>query len=239
MGDAKNDLRTKIWLLLDERKVTRFPKPAKGRIPNFMGAEKAALKLFELPEFKKAQVMKINPDSPQRPVRALALREGKVVVMPTPRIRNGFLMLNPREIPKQKLNEASTIRGAMKYGKRILPPRIPEIDLVVVGSVAVDLCGNRLGKGEGYSELEWGILFHFGKVAEKTPIFTTVHDLQVVKEKIPLDPWDFTVDLIITPTRIIKPKCPPRKPHGILWQYLPASKIEEIPLLQELVNSVE
>jgi len=38
------------------------------RIPNFVDAEKAAARLAELPEFKTALVVKVNPDTPQKMV---------------------------------------------------------------------------------------------------------------------------------------------------------------------------
>lgn len=38
------------------------------RIPNFVDAEKAAQRLAELPEFKAAKVIKVNPDTPQKKV---------------------------------------------------------------------------------------------------------------------------------------------------------------------------
>jgi 5-formyltetrahydrofolate cyclo-ligase len=41
---------------------------------------------------KSATAIKINPDSPQRPLRAEALRHGITVFVPTPRLRGGFKM---------------------------------------------------------------------------------------------------------------------------------------------------
>lgn len=38
------------------------------RIPNFVDAEKAAQRLADLPEFKAAKVVKVNPDTPQKMV---------------------------------------------------------------------------------------------------------------------------------------------------------------------------
>ncbi|RLG77871.1 MAG: 5-formyltetrahydrofolate cyclo-ligase, partial [Thermoprotei archaeon] len=181
----------------------------------------------------QASVVKINPDAPQSPVRFLSLETGKTVVLPTPRLRKGFILLDPDDIPPSKIKYSSTIRGAFTYGRLISPENLPRIDLVVAGSVAVDRCGRRLGKGEGYSEIEWGILSEFGKVNSETPIVTTVHDLQIVPE-IPSDPWDFTVDIIVTPTRILLNTCERRKPKGIMWEFLTKKKLREIPLLQEL-----
>jgi hypothetical protein len=46
----------------------RFPRPVHHRIPNFVDAEKAAQRLADLPEFKAAKVIKVNPDTPQKMV---------------------------------------------------------------------------------------------------------------------------------------------------------------------------
>ena len=54
--------------------------------------------------------------------------------------------------------------------------KIPKIELAVVGSVAVAKDGGRIGKGEGYSEMEYAILHELGLVSESVPIITTVHE---------------------------------------------------------------
>jgi 5-formyltetrahydrofolate cyclo-ligase len=56
--------------------VARFPFPPHGRIPNFAGTELAAARLLEIEPWKSATAIKVNPDSPQRPLRAEALRRG-------------------------------------------------------------------------------------------------------------------------------------------------------------------
>ena len=229
----KDAIRKRIWDLMLKEGIAKFPLPPHGRIPNFVGAEEAATKLAELDIFKKAKVVKVNPDSPQKLIRYYVLSTGKLLIMPTPRIKKGFLLVNPNEVPRSKYLEAATIKGAFRWGKLVRPWDLPKVDLIVTGSVAVDLWGGRLGKGEGYSEIEYGILRELGKVTDETPVVTTVHDIQVINEKIPRDPWDYTVDLIITPTKEIKTKekC---RPKGILWDLLSPKKLEEIPILQEI-----
>ena len=100
----KEAIRTRIWRLLEEAGASKFPKPIIGRIPNFVGSEKAAKRLFTQPEFLKAKVLKVNPDSPQAPVRLGALMHKKIVVMPTPRLKRGFLLLDPKRTFKEHLN---------------------------------------------------------------------------------------------------------------------------------------
>jgi len=215
----KNRIREYVWKLLTEKNVALFPKPVYGRIPNFIGAEKAAERIFGLKEWMRAEVVKVNPDSPQKHVRYRGLVEGKKVIMATPRLLHGFLLLDPKTIPRDKYNYASTIRGAFIYGKKIRLEEIPRIDLVVTGSVAVDLSGARLGKGGGYAELEYGILRELGVVDDNVAVFTTVHDLQIV-DKIPVEKHDLRVDFIATPTRLIRIEPRPEKPKGIYWEIL-------------------
>jgi len=229
----KEEIRGRIWRLLEERSVARFPKPIWGRIPNFQGAERAALRLMELREVRAAGVVKVSPDSPQRPARRLLLESGKRVLMPTPRLRGGFLLLDPGRIPRHLYDKASTIRGAFKLGRVLSLDELSEIDLIVCGSVAVTREGHRVGKGGGYSELEYGILREVDAVDEVTPIATTVHDLQIVDE-IPLDPWDFTVDVIVTPRRLLRVAGERRRPRGILWEFVSEEMMGKMPILKEL-----
>jgi len=46
--EQKKALREKIWRLLEDKNVARFPFPIRGRIPNFEGTEKAADLVQEL-----------------------------------------------------------------------------------------------------------------------------------------------------------------------------------------------
>jgi 5-formyltetrahydrofolate cyclo-ligase len=193
--EEKRALRERIWRLLEEEGIARFPLPIHGRIPNFEGSERAAYLAGSLRMWRSAGVVFANPDSPQRMVRELALREGKTLIMATPRLRQGFLEVKPIHGMGRI---QSTIRGAFKYGRRIDEPVKP--DLVVTGCVAVDRYGWRLGKGGGYGDREINaILQKFGR----TPILTTVHELQIVPV-VPHEEYDTKVDYIVTPARIIK-----------------------------------
>ncbi|MEM1562680.1 MAG: 5-formyltetrahydrofolate cyclo-ligase [Candidatus Bathyarchaeia archaeon] len=232
-SSIKEEIRRRIWDLMEKTNVASFPRPVYGRIPNFVGAEVAARRLSELEEFKRARVVKVNPDSPQKSVRYLTLQSGKILLIPTPRLRSGFLLLNPSKIPRSVYGEASTIHGAFKYGEACRLRDIPKVDLLVVGSVAVSRDGARVGKGGGYSELEYGILREVGAVDNSTPILTTVHDIQIV-DFVLKEPHDLTVNAIITPTKVIRVNDVGERPRGIFWEKIPIERIREIPVLMEL-----
>ena len=58
-------LRKRNWDYMEDNDIARFPRPVHHRIPNFVGAEKAAERLVDLPEFQSARMIKSNPDTPQ------------------------------------------------------------------------------------------------------------------------------------------------------------------------------
>jgi 5-formyltetrahydrofolate cyclo-ligase len=206
-----------------------------GRIPNFVGADAAAQTLTARPEFQGAAVIKVNPDAPQLFLRVEVLRQGKVLLAPTPRLRDGFLVLDPAVIPASKYRRAAAIRGLFEFGGPTSIKTAPRPDLLIVGSVAVTPNGARTGKGEGYGEIEYALLREFERIDAETPVVTTVHDLQIVDD-LPLEPFDVTVDLIVTPSKVIEVSGQHARPGGILWDLLPAEKLEEIPLLRELAR---
>src|SRR6266480_905332 len=77
--EQKTAIRQRIWRRLEEERVAAFPRPIRGRIPNFKGSPAAAARLAELPEFRDAKAIKVNPDAPQLPVRRLVLEHGKIM----------------------------------------------------------------------------------------------------------------------------------------------------------------
>lgn len=232
----KHEVREKIWAILEREGVALFPG-AHGRIPNFKGAEKAAHLLSKLPEWQRAKNIKANPDSPQRPVRHLALSSGKTIYMAVPRLREKkcFIKLDPSKISSKNIRDASTIKGAFRYGLPVHPKEIPQIDLIVAGSVAVNRKGSRIGKGGGYSDLEYAIGREFGFVKEDVIILTTVHPLQVIDEDLPETDHDFRIDFIITPDEIISTHREGGRPPGIIKDHLTEQKISEIPILKEIL----
>lgn len=226
----KQALRERIWREFEARGIALFPKPARGRIPNFVGSNAAATLLHSLPTYAQTQTIFVNPDAAQLAVRELALRDGKRLIMATPRLREGFILLDPERIKNPKA--AASIRGAFKHGKKT-GIRGMNIDLIVEGSVAVDRKGGRIGKGGGFGDLEFAILRETGAITDATPIATTVHPLQIVDE-VPMSEHDVPVDFIVTPDHIIETAHAHSKPSGIFWELLPSDACKRMPILAEL-----
>jgi len=227
----KAQARAAVWHVLTERKIARFPFPIKDRIPNFEGADTAAARLLAHPAFASAKCVKVNPDSPQRHVRKGLLERGISIVTPTPRLRGGFYLLDPDEIPEEHHWDAATLKMGGEFGKPIALEEFPAIDLVVMGSVAVTREGRRLGKGHGYADLEYAMLVELGNAP--VPVATTVHGLQVL-ESFPALPHDVRLSIIATPEELIEVLPPPEAGGGIEWDTLPAQAYAEMPILAEL-----
>ena len=231
---TKQEIREAVWSLLQSEGVARFPG-ARGRIPNFKGAEQCASHVAELEVWQASHVIKANPDSPKRAIRHLALKQGKTIYMAVPRLREEkcFVELDPRRLGKN-LYAASSIKGAFELGRQVSVNQMKPVDLILCGSVAVRRDGARIGKGGGYSDLEYAIALQSGIVTSHTPILTTVHPLQIIDEKIALEPHDIPVDFIVTPDEIIECKTQLGRPAGIYWEYLDEGKIAAIPLLKKM-----
>lgn len=230
LAAAKDAARRRVWDLLEAEHAV--PEPGvHGRIPDFVGAESAADRLAAQPEWQAARAIKVVPDRAQQPVRVRALAEGKLLYLAVPRLAalQPFVRLDPAEVTAPP-DEAAWPRVAARIGVPVAPGEMEPVDLVVLGSVAVNAQGVRLGKGAGYSDLEFALMAEAGIIHETTTVATTVHDLQVAGNPLPAAAHDVPVDLIVTPSRTIRCLRGTR-PRGIDWEGLPLAKLAEIPVL--------
>ncbi|WP_146417926.1 5-formyltetrahydrofolate cyclo-ligase [Haloarcula hispanica] len=234
----KQTIRETVWDALEEQGIARFPFPPHDRIPNFEGASEAAQRLTETAVWDAAETVKANPDSPQLPVRRAALRAGKTVYMAVPRLRDerSFYELDPDEL--DDIEAAPAISNVADHARQVGPEAVGSVDLVVSGSVAVTEDGARIGKGEGYSDLEYAVLRELGLVDKTTPVVTTVHELQivggpegVVDTTVPVDDHDVPMDWVVTPERTVETETTHTTPAGVDWDALSTDRIDEIPVL--------
>ncbi|XP_020949361.1 methenyltetrahydrofolate synthase domain-containing protein isoform X8 [Sus scrofa] len=240
-GISKQDIRERIWDYMESENLADFPRPVHHRIPNFKGSSLACQNIRDLEVFARTREVKVDPDKPLEGVRLLALQSKKTLLVPTPRLRTGLFnkITPPPGATKDVLRKCATSQGVRSYSTPVgLESRLL-VDLVVVGSVAVSEKGWRIGKGEGYADLEYAMMVSMGAASQATPVVTIVHDCQVVD--IPealLEDHDLTVDYILTPTRVIATGCARPKPAGIIWskisEYLvsprPTISCEDVPV---------
>lgn len=229
---TKDAIRQKVWNRIALAGAVCFPGP-QGRIPNFIGCERAAALLSGLTLWKRSRVIVSDSSAPQLAVRRAAIREGKIIYLMAPGLHSErcFIEIDPSALGRRAWR-AVGLRGALRYGRLVSPHDVRCVDLVILGSVAVTRQGARVGKGNGVTDLAYALLRQAGKVREYTPILTTVHPLQVVDDRIPMRAHDVPIDFLITPDQVVAaPSLYPR-PRGILWDLLPEERIRSVPALR-------
>lgn len=234
--DSKQAARQYVWDRLEHEGLSRFPFPPHGRIPNFKGAEIAARKLFEIEPWSSAKRMKVNPDSPQAPVRFEALMRGITVYVPTPRLEGGFYELDPAGIEPANFDEASKLSTMHRWARPVPLTSLRRVDAIVTGSACVTIRGKRCGKGAGFSDLEFALLRELGH--DPVPVATTVHDVQIV-EDLPVESNDLPLSAIVTPSRHIGVEDPLPAPDRIQWDRLSDADLRAMPILLELKQILE
>lgn len=82
--------------------------------------------------------------------------------MAVPRLtdRRPFYELDPARVPI----EAATSHVAQKAATKVTPAEMRPIDLILCGTVAVNREGTRLGKGAGYSDIEFAMAQEAGLI---------------------------------------------------------------------------
>jgi 5-formyltetrahydrofolate cyclo-ligase len=211
-------------------------------ITDFKGSPEATQRLLALPEWQQSQRVFITPDNSTQLLREYAIRQGKEIIMTTYGIRRGSVLVRREMVPAGQEEYAATLVGMERFGKPLRTIADLEaagpVDLMVTGALAISrLHGGRAGKGAGWFDAEWGIWRTLNLVKEDTPVIGIVHDVQVVEESFPLDPWDCHVTIIVTPREVIRlPRF--RQPSGVLWEQITTPQqmawMAAIPYMREL-----
>ena len=237
--NAKASVRDRVWSEL--RKValpdSRYHYDFGEFIADFEGGEAACERLTADRYYRDAQLIFITPDNCIERLRLQALRDGKTVLMTTYSIRRGFWLLEPAAIAPSDYAYASTLDGMERLARAVDLEAIaamPPVDYLVTGTGAINLQGVRLGKGHGFFDAEWGILYRLGRVDPETPVAAVVHDCQVLDEPLHPEIFDTVADIVFTPTRTIHVDRPHKPVCGILWDRLDPQMYNSIPPLQEL-----
>ncbi|WP_210529958.1 5-formyltetrahydrofolate cyclo-ligase [Rubellimicrobium arenae] len=233
----KQILREETWARLEGDHLA--VGPARGNIPNFVGADLAADALIRTPAWARAGTVKCNPDPPQYQLRLRALYAGKTLYCPVPALVRDYpyLRIDPKRIEAQGVSFelAATAEGYMLHGERIGFEDVPSLDFFIVGSVAVTRSGGRTGKGAGFADLETGVFQMLGRIPPETPVVTTVHSTQVVEDgRVVMQPHDCPLDMIGTERGLIETRRSLARPAGVDWSTVRPDQFADIPFLTEL-----
>lgn len=157
--------------------------------------------------------------------------------MTTYSIKRGFWLLDPDVMSPEDFVYASTLDGMERVGRPVTLAEISSmqpVDYLVTGTGAINHEGVRFGKGHGFFDVEWGMLFKLGRITINTPAAAVVHDCQLLTEKLHPEVFDTVADVIFTATQTIRVENPHKPTCGIIWDVLDPHMYETIPPLQEL-----
>lgn len=223
---------------------SRFHYDFSSFIADFENSSSAVERLTQHPCYRDAKILFVTPDNCLEGLRSRALQDGKKVLVTTYAIRRGFYLLDPRIIDTDKKRALASYLDAMEkpgLGRWIslsdLKEQKLQIDMLVTGAGAINHQGIRFGKGHGFFDIEWGLLFTMGVVNVKTPCLAIVHECQVLDEILVPEEFDTACDLVITPSRVIevgKGHAVPKPTCGILWERLQPDMLDTIAPLKEL-----
>ncbi|XP_058064081.1 uncharacterized protein LOC131213888 [Anopheles bellator] len=246
---SKRTFRLEVWSKMRSEKRSQSAGPSNNstrKIPFFPEAEQAAERLAETDEFKQASKIKVNIDLVQESVKLQVLKAHKTLFV-APSQKSEFLYAkikscNVNEVPLTIQKRIVKMLGPEDTYEELGIDQAEPVDMVVVGCVAVSEQGQRIGKGNGYVDLEIALLAEQGVITPKTVIATTVADAQVydvLPEEL-FQPYDFTIDLIVTPTRVIRvANRPTPRVIGIQWGLLSARRLEVVRVLKKLKEQLE
>ncbi|KAH8344494.1 hypothetical protein KR084_011602 [Drosophila pseudotakahashii] len=240
---TKRSLRVQTWKKIQEGKVGIGFNNIFNRIPSFVDADKAAALLINEEEFKKAQHIKVNIDRALHEFKEQALLADKSVYLPSTRDSSALCLKVdvPADATEEQKKEALRVQDIQKFRTEIGLDSGLKLDIVVIGSVVVSRDGYRIGRGNGFADLDIGLLIELGAITPQTVIVTIVHDVQVV-DALPLNlfqKYDTPVDIIVTPSEVIRVAKRLPRPNGVFWELLSDRRLKILPVLQQLKEREE
>ncbi len=207
-------------------------------ITDFVDSDRAVARLTSHRYYQDAEVIFITPDNCIEQLRYQALLDGKKVLCTTYSIRRGFWLLDPATISPDRYLYAATLDGMEREGRPLTLVEISEqlgtVDFLVTGTGAINEEGVRFGKGHGFFDAEWAMLYKMKAVTVATPTAAVVHDCQLLQEKLYPEIFDTVADVVFTPTRTLEVSNPQKPECGIVWDLLDPHMLATIPPLQEL-----
>jgi len=240
---------TKVrWLVWDRllgvaKPDSRFDLDLSRFVPDFEGRERCDEHLRHQPAYQAARTVFLAPDNSLEAMRRHALSDGKRVIVPSYGLRRGLILLDPATLDAADHRLAATLDGMEQLGRRLSLAEVrglAAVDLVVSGAVAVTRRGLHFGGGDGFFDLEWGLLRHCGLVTSRTPVIVVVHDCQVLDADIRPGPHDAVADTVVTPDGVLACSPPLAKPDGIFWEEIRGTWAGgDIPYVRDLIAELD
>lgn len=215
------------------RELHGRPDPEQSRQVSGRLAER----LRRLDGYRQARQIYIDPSPLLKQARMNALADGKVLVMPGPGLKDGFYRLEPFTIGFGQLGKATSGHDLADFGQRLTSRAeiaALEISLAVGEAWAVDRRGFFLGEGKGFFDLALALLAELGGLAAGVRVILALAELDRLRDRLPVDPWDVAGELVLTPDGEEQLTREGETRPGIVWEVLSLDRIRRITPLWKL-----
>ena len=200
---------------------------------------KAAENLRRIAPYMQARTVLVSLHPALRQVCLNVLQDRKRLILPTPGLQKGFVLLDPAAIPPPKRHLAIRFKwkesslSKIPYDKPLVEP----IDMIVAESLAVTPDGKRIGDGRGFLDLQAAIVQILGWAHPAMQIVSLVQEDSIV-ESLPVEETDVGADWIVTPRRAWETSRPAPAARRIVWEKLDAKAIRRNDALYNLHRKI-
>ena len=239
---SKAQIRSRIWDLMTRQGIALFPG-AYGRAPTFRGLTECIGRLRGMEAWVQARRVLVLADPVLQSVREDAVEDGKTLVVPDLSRCAGewILEIDPSALKGPAAREAARASGcacgAPLAGVRALHGHeTAPVDLMVIGAVAVNRGGARIGRGAGGADLVYALARDRGILRAETPVMVLVHRVQIFEEPLDREPTDLPIDYIVTPEGVITIEAVVMRPKGLHPSMITPQRLETYPGLREILE---
>lgn len=174
-------------------------------VPDFIGSERCADTIADLPAYAGATTIFVSRDNNLQAFRQRALEDGKRLLMPSHALRTGLRVIE--SVPAGLERFGAMLDGLEEFARTISIEQVEDVGpvpLVVTGAVAVSRDGIMFGARHDYFRVELAILAGMNVLSDDALTVGVVHDCQIL-EIAPDDapPQALALDVVVTPTQII------------------------------------
>jgi 5-formyltetrahydrofolate cyclo-ligase len=234
----KAQIRQRVWALLTQQGVALFPG-AFGRTPRFQGQDRGIAMLRDMPQWHAAERILVQPDQGLEAVRRQVLADGKTLIVPDlTRTEPGWILeVVPGAAPPEFTPGVPGREPQSRLGHRYLPgAETAPVDLMIVGAVAVDRRGTRIGRGIGSADLVYALGRDRGFVRPETPVAVLVHPLQFFDEQADREPTDLPIDFVVTPDEVVAVQAVVMRPKGLHPRLITPERLDRFPGLRRILE---
>ncbi len=182
---------------------------------------KIAERLRRWTVYQKASCILVPPTAFFRQTALNILLDGKNLVFSSPKMHQGFYLVNPKKIPRPQRSAAASFRSPNPWARSVryrLGEKI-RLDVVVMPCLAASQDGGRLGDGSGLMDLQVACLDALEWLHAGTVVVGVVPDTRVL-ETIPMKSNDVPLHWIVTERRILQTTWQENVRVPILWTLL-------------------